>query len=54
MVRLLSDQRGTATVEYVLLLVIFTIAMATVLYSMGPGLVDVFQMRVLWLALPFP
>jgi Flp pilus assembly pilin Flp len=54
MAHLLRDQRGTATVEYLVILVSFTIACAAALYAMGPGLVELFQLRMAWLGLPFP
>ncbi len=50
----LSDQRGTASVEYAVLLVTFSIVVALALYALGPGLVEFFMMQVAWLALPIP
>jgi hypothetical protein len=52
--QLLHARRGTATVEHLVILVSFTIACAAALYAMGPGLVELFQVRMAWLGMPFP
>lgn len=49
-----SDNRGTATLEYLIVLVSFTIVVTLALLTIGPSLVEQFQVRVAWLALPFP
>lgn len=48
------DSRGTATLEYLIVLVGFTIAVTLALLAIGPSLVEQFELRVTWLALPFP
>lgn len=47
-------QRGSVSVEYLVILTVFMLGVALALASLGPGLVSVFQLRVAWLALPFP
>ena len=47
-------QRGAISVEYLVILTVFMVGLALALASLGPGLVSVFQLRVAWLALPFP
>ena len=49
-----SSRRGTATLEYLVLLSAMTIAMAGALFALGPGIVEVFQVRMIWLSLPIP
>lgn len=51
---LLSDARGTATIEYLIILVCVTIGAAFALVEMGPAVVEVFSARILWLSVPFP
>lgn len=51
---LFADERGTATIEYLIILVCVTIGAAFALIEMGPGVVEVFRVRVLWLSVPFP
>jgi Flp pilus assembly pilin Flp len=51
---LLGDVRGTATIEYVIILVLVTIGAAFAIVAIGPSLVELFRVRVLWLSLPFP
>lgn len=51
---LFADDRGTATIEYLIILVCVTIGVAFALIAMGPAVVEVFRARVFWLSLPFP
>jgi Flp pilus assembly pilin Flp len=51
---LMRDTRGTATVEYLVVLVSFTLAVTLALVALGPSVVEMFQVRILVLALPFP
>lgn len=49
-----ADQRGTATIEYVVIVLTVTIGAAGAVALLGPGLVALFRMRVMWLSLPVP
>jgi len=51
---LLRDSRGTATIEYVILLVLVTLGATFAIVAIGPSLVELFRVRVFWLSLPFP
>ncbi len=48
-----SDE-GTASVEYLILLVVLTIGLAFAIISLGPGVIALFEARALWLSLPLP
>lgn len=54
MSQLLDDQVGSAMTEYLLVLILVTLSAALTLYDMAPGVVEVFEARVTWLALPIP
>ncbi len=49
-----SDERGTATVEYVVILVSVALVGALATVAVGPPLVRAFSAQVTWLLLPFP
>lgn len=51
---LLDDCRGTATLDYLMVLVTLSIGAAFLLKGLGPGVVELFHVRVTWLALPIP
>lgn len=40
--------------EYLLVLILLTLSAALALFAMAPGVVEVFEARVTWLALPIP
>lgn len=48
------DERGTATVEYVVILVSVAIVCVLATVGLGPPLVRAFSAQVAWLLLPFP
>jgi Flp pilus assembly pilin Flp len=48
------DERGTATVEYVVILVSVALLCVLAMVGLGPPLVRAFQAQVTWLLLPFP
>lgn len=54
MSQLLDDQAGTAMTEYLVVLIFLTLGAGLALYAMGPGVVEFFEARVTWLALPIP
>ncbi len=49
-----SDERGTVTVEYTVLLALVVIGVVFATLSLGPILVRAFVARETWLLLPFP
>lgn len=49
-----SDKRGTATIEYLIVLTLVTIGMAFAVLSLGPAVIALFDARALWLSLPWP
>lgn len=49
-----EDERGTATVEYVFIFLGLTLGIAAALMVVGPDLLDLYRLRVAWLALPIP
>lgn len=51
---LLDDCRGTATLDYLMLLVTLSIGAAFLIKGIGPGVVELFHVRVTWLAMPIP
>lgn len=51
---LCSDDRGLASVEYVILLVAVTLGAALLIAAMGPGLLRSFEWQVAVLGLPIP
>lgn len=51
---LLESELGTATIEYVIVLVAVALPLTLAVIFLGPGLVDFFEIRVMWLSLPLP
>ena len=52
--QIISDERGAATLEYLVVMLSLTIATAIAVAALGPGLVRLFEIRVMWLSLPLP
>lgn len=52
--RWIADERGTASVEYVIVLSAVIVGVAAAIFAMGPRAVALFEVRVAWLALPIP
>lgn len=51
---LFVDERGTATIEYLMILSLVTTGITFALIAMGPAIVQVFRARVFWLSMPLP
>lgn len=54
MQKLMEDDRGGITLEYAVLYTAFGLGLALALAVVSPYLVEFFQVRVAWLALPVP
>jgi Flp pilus assembly pilin Flp len=49
-----GDERGTVTVEYIVILVVLVIGCVIAMRGLGGPLFSVFRDRQSWLLLPFP
>lgn len=47
------DERGTATVEYIVILTLVSLGVALALISIGPTFFRMFLAQVIWVLLPF-
>ncbi len=52
--RFFANDRGTATLEYIIVLTMVSIGVSSAIVAMGPSLVRFFEIRVMWLSLPIP
>jgi Flp pilus assembly pilin Flp len=50
---LFVDERGTATVEYIVILTVVSLGVVLALVSIGPTFFRLFLAQVLWVLLPF-
>lgn len=48
-----GDERGTATVEYVVILSAIVLGCCLITIALGPPLVEKFASQVAWILLPF-
>jgi Flp pilus assembly pilin Flp len=50
----LSDDRGSVTIEYVVLLVAVSLGVVVAMGALGAPLVRMFRTLEIWIGLPFP
>lgn len=52
--QLTRDERGLASLEYLIVMTALTIGIAACVAAMGPSVLELYWVRIAWLALPIP